>query len=155
MLPRPVFVEEGFESSRGSLSVNGEVGQTDGLSFTRLDLRKIQFVPGTNRFPTALSVYKDLLGVPSHGDAQAQLDLDMVPRAAVHQSASEGPTEDHRADARRPDRTGSDQNEQRGKRSLKSTEERGTKVRQHLWNNRLPRLFSGHKKTAYLSVSRF
>ena len=26
------------------MSVNGKVGQTDGLSFTRLDLRKIQFV---------------------------------------------------------------------------------------------------------------
>lgn len=55
ILPRPVFVEEGFESSRGSLSVNGEVGQTDGLSFTRLDLRKIQFVPESNAFPTVLS----------------------------------------------------------------------------------------------------
>ncbi|PRB45588.1 hypothetical protein CQ009_22015 [Pseudomonas sp. MYb2] len=38
--------------------------------------------------------------------------------AAVHQGAFEGPTEGHYADARRPDRTGSDQNERRRKRGL-------------------------------------
>ncbi|MBA4272228.1 MAG: hypothetical protein C0438_03890 [Pseudomonas sp.] len=40
MLPRPVFVEEGFESSRGSLSVNRGVGQTERLSYRRLASRK-------------------------------------------------------------------------------------------------------------------
>ncbi|KPH02117.1 hypothetical protein AK821_00550 [Pseudomonas sp. RIT-PI-r] len=37
------------------MSVNGEFGQTGGASFRRLVLRKIQFVPESDLFPTALS----------------------------------------------------------------------------------------------------
>jgi hypothetical protein len=37
------------------LSVNGAFGQTDGVSFRRVVLRKIQFVPESNLFPTAAS----------------------------------------------------------------------------------------------------